>query len=181
MAVPVRMELVADVSGLEDRLRRSVLRLAREKRQHLEGLGRGLRGPREQLEMARQRFDDIAERLPRALAVGVTRQRSELEKKMARFSPSLLQREAKDYRRRIDDVAARLQRAIRQRPTDAVRQLQQPAKLLESLSYRNVLARGFAVIYDAEGRAIKSAAGMAPGAAVAIEMQAGRQIGRGHV
>src|SRR3546814_8494769 len=63
MAVPVRMELVADVSGLEDRLRRSVLRLAREKRQHLDALGRGLRGPREQLEMARQRFDDLSERL----------------------------------------------------------------------------------------------------------------------
>ncbi len=175
MAVPVRLDLLGSIGALEDRLRRCMGRLAREKRQHLDGLSRGLRGPREQLRMAQQRFDDLSERLRHGLRTGVAAQRSRLETSMARLRPALLRREAADYRRRLDESAQRLQRCIRQHHTDAVRKLTQPAKLLESLSYRNVLARGFAVIYDAEGRAIKSAAGLSPGAAIAIEMQDGRR------
>ncbi|MFC3674199.1 exodeoxyribonuclease VII large subunit [Ferrovibrio xuzhouensis] len=178
MAVPVRMELVADVSGLEDRLRRSVLRLAREKRQHLDALGRGLRGPREQLEMARQRFDDLSERLRSGLRVGLKVQRGRLDTQIAKLRPALLRREAADYRRRLDEAGLRLQRAMRQRQADAAQRLAQPAKLLDSLSYRNVLARGFAVVYGADGRALKQAAAMAPGAAVTIEMQDGRRTAR---
>jgi exodeoxyribonuclease VII large subunit len=175
MAVPVRLELVADVAGLEDRLRRATLRLAREKRQHLDALARGLRGPREQLEMARQRFDDLSERLKTGLKVGLQVQRGRLDTQVAKLRPALLRREAADYRRRLDDATLRLRRAMHLRRTDAVQRLAQPAKLLESLSYRNVLARGFAVVYDAEGRALKQAAAMAAGAAVTIEMQDGRR------
>lgn len=178
MAVPVRMELVASVASFDERLRRGITRLAREKRQHLDGLGRGLRGPREQLEMARQRFDDLSDRLKHALRVGVAAQRAQMETKFAKLRPALLRREVADYRRRLLDADARLLRALRQRQTDAVQRLAQPAKLLESLSYRNVLSRGFAVVYGADGHALKSAVGMAPGAAVTIEMQDGRRQAR---
>lgn len=178
MAVPVRMELVASVASFDERLRRGITRLAREKRQHLDGLGRGLRGPREQLEMARQRFDDLSDRLKHALRVGVAAQRAQMDTKFAKLRPALLRRELADYRRRLLDADARLLRALRQRQADAVQRLTQPAKLLESLSYKNVLSRGFAVVYDAEGHALKSATGMTPGAAVTIEMQDGRRQAR---
>lgn len=173
MAVPVRLDLVAAVAGLDERLRRGMTRMAQDKRRHLDSLGRGLRGPREQLDMARQRFDELSYRLPRALGIGLARHRAELDKKMARFSHNLLRREVQDSRRQLDERAARLKRAIAQLQMDATRRLVQPAKLLESLSYRNVLARGFAVIHGAEGRALNSAAAMAPGAAVRIEMHDG--------
>jgi exodeoxyribonuclease VII large subunit len=175
MAVPVRLELVADVAGLDDRLRRATLRLAREKRQHIDALARGLRGPREQLEMARQRFDDLSDRLRVALKVGLQVQRGKLDTEIAKLRPALLRREAADYRRRLDDATLRLRRAMQLRQADAAQRLTQPAKLLESLSYRNVLARGFAVVYGADGRALKQAADMAPGTAVTIEMQDGRR------
>jgi exodeoxyribonuclease VII large subunit len=178
MAVPVRMELVSSVASFDERLRRGITRLAREKRQHLDGLGRGLRGPREQLEMARQRFDDLSDRLKHALRVGVAAQRAQMETKFAKLRPALLRREVADYRRRLLDADARLLRALRQRQADAIQRLAQPAKLLESLSYRNVLSRGFAVVYGADGHALKSAAGMVPGAAVTIEMQDGRRQAR---
>jgi exodeoxyribonuclease VII large subunit len=175
MAVPVRLELVADVAGLDDRLRRATLRLAREKRQHIDALARGLRGPREQLEMARQRFDDLSDRLRVALKVGLQVQRGKLDTEIAKLRPALLRREAADYRRRLDDATLRLRRAMQLRQADAAQRLTQPAKLLESLSYRNVLARGFAVVYGADGRALKQAADMAPGTAVTIEMQDGHR------
>ncbi|HEX6958590.1 MAG TPA: exodeoxyribonuclease VII large subunit [Ferrovibrio sp.] len=175
IAVPVRLELASTVAGYEDRLRRALGRLAREKRQHLDGLGRGLRGPREQLRMAQQRFDDLSERLPRALKVGLRAQRSQFETSIARLRPALLRREVADYRRRLDDNAARLIRCWRQRHAEARQRLLQPAKLLESLSYKSVLARGYAVIHDAGGKAVNSAAAMQPGASVTIEMHDGRR------
>jgi len=175
MAVPVRLDLVAGVAGLDERLRRSMTRMAQDKRRHLDSLGRGLRGPREQLDMARQRFDDLSDRLRHALRVGVAAQRARMETAMARLRPALLKREVADYGRRLKESDARLLRAIRQRQAEAVQRLNQPAKLLESLSYRNVLARGFAVVHDADGRALNSAEAMAPGAMVAIEMHDGRR------
>lgn len=175
MAVPVRLDLVAGVAGLDERLRRSITRMAQDKRRHLDSLGRGLRGPREQLDMARQRFDDLADRLRHALRVGVAAQRARMETAMARLRPTLLKREVADYGRRLKESDARLLRAMRQRQADAAQRLSQPAKLLESLSYRNVLARGFAVIHGADGRALNSAEAMASGAMVAIEMHDGRR------
>ncbi|QDO95809.1 exodeoxyribonuclease VII large subunit [Ferrovibrio terrae] len=175
MAVPVRLDLVAGVAGLDERLRRSITRMAQDKRRHLDSLGRGLRGPREQLDMARQRFDDLSDRLRHALRVGVAAQRARMETAMARLRPALLRREVAEYGRRLKDADARLLRAMRQRQADAAQRLSQPAKLLESLSYRNVLARGFAVIHGADGTPLNSADAMAPGAAVAIEMHDGRR------
>jgi exodeoxyribonuclease VII large subunit len=175
MAVPVRLDLVAGVAGLDERLRRSITRMAQDKRRHLDSLGRGLRGPREQLDMARQRFDDLSDRLRHALRVGVAAQRARMETAMARLRPALLRREVAEYGRRLKDADARLLRAMRQRQADAAQRLSQPAKLLESLSYRNVLARGFAVIHGADGTPLNSADAMAPGAIVAIEMHDGRR------
>lgn len=175
MAVPVRLDLVAGVAGLDERLRRSITRMAQDKRRHLDSLGRGLRGPREQLDMARQRFDDLSDRLRHALRVGVAAQRARMETAMARLRPALLRREVAEYGRRLRDADARLLRAMRQRQADAAQRLSQPAKLLESLSYRNVLARGFAVIHGADGTPLNSADAMAPGATIAIEMHDGRR------
>ncbi|MBP7065068.1 exodeoxyribonuclease VII large subunit [Ferrovibrio sp.] len=175
MAVPVRMELLQDVAGLDDRLRRSMARLATDKRRQLDGLARGLRGPREQLAQAQQRFDDLAERLRYALHVGINAQRARMETRFAKLQPGLLRRETRDYRRRLDDSLARLRRAVAQRTDLAGRALQQQAKLLESLSYRNVLARGYAVILDENGRAVQSAAALSPGSSIAIELRDGRR------
>lgn len=175
MAVPVRLDLVSGVAGLDERLRRGMTRLAREKRQQLDSLGRGLRGPREQLDMMRQRFDDLSDRFRHALRVALAAKKAELQAELAKLRPALLRREVADYRRRLKDSDARLLRALRQRQADAMQRLAQPAKLLESLSYRNVLARGFAVVYGADGRALNTAEAMAPGMAVAIEMRDGRR------
>ena len=46
--------------------------------------------------------------------------------------------------------------------------------LLESLSYERVLGRGFALVRNAAGNAVTSAAGVAPGAALEIEFADGR-------
>jgi len=173
MAVPVRLDLLQTLAGLDERLRRSVARMASDKRRQLDLLRRGLRDPREQLAQLQQRFDDLAERLRHALRTGVEAKRARMEVQFAKLQPKLLLRETRDYRRQLDERTQRLRRATQQRTELAARALQQQSKLLESLSYRNVLARGYAVILDEQGRAIQGVAALDPGVSVSIELRDG--------
>jgi exodeoxyribonuclease VII large subunit len=46
--------------------------------------------------------------------------------------------------------------------------------LLSALSYRGVLARGFALVRNADGLAVRTAAGIGPGARLSVEFADGR-------
>src|SRR6516162_4034614 len=63
MAVPVRLDLIADLGGKSSRLSAGLSRLFNERRLHLAGLARGLPDPQELIGAAAQRLDDRAERL----------------------------------------------------------------------------------------------------------------------
>ena len=52
--------------------------------------------------------------------------------------------------------------------------LDRAGQLLNALSYRNVLTRGFALVRDAQGRPVRSAAVVAPGHRIAVEFADGR-------
>ena len=54
------------------------------------------------------------------------------------------------------------------------RALDAQAQMLASLSYQSVLRRGFALVRDAEGRAVRSVAGLAHGDRIAVELADGR-------
>src|SRR5712664_263093 len=68
MAVPVRLDLVADLAGKSARLAGGLSRLFSERRLRLGGLARGLPDPQDLLGAAAQRLDDRSERL--RLAIG---------------------------------------------------------------------------------------------------------------
>src|SRR5579864_6689542 len=63
MAVPVRLDLLAELDAKAVRLVSGVARSLNERRMRVEGLSRGLPDPRSILDTARQRLDDRAERL----------------------------------------------------------------------------------------------------------------------
>jgi exodeoxyribonuclease VII large subunit len=77
MAVPVRLDLFAELAGKEARLSGGVARLFTERWLHLQGLARGLPEPQDLIGAAAQRLDDRAERLRLAAAreLGGARQR----------------------------------------------------------------------------------------------------------
>ena len=82
-----------------------------------------------------------------------------------------------DRRRRLADVGARLLRADLSRRETRSARLAATAALLESLSYRNVLARGYAVVRfmapDGTAGAPATAGGLAPGAKVRLDFSDG--------
>src|SRR5439155_24599452 len=69
MAVPVRLDLVADLAGKSGRLAGGLSRLFSERRLRLGGLARGLPDPQDLLGAAAQRLDDRRER-PRLASGG---------------------------------------------------------------------------------------------------------------
>ncbi len=77
-------------------------------------------------------------------------------------------------RDRFDGIGERLNPGLIARPMrDAQQRLTALGDLLESLSFRRVLERGYAVVRDAAGQPVTAAAGLAAGDAVSIEFTDG--------
>jgi len=86
-----------------------------------------------------------------------------------------LARIAGERRSRFERVGGRLRvEALANRIDMKRRALETQSKLLTSLSYQGVLARGFAIVRDEQGGMVRKAAGLAPGQTIEIEFADGR-------
>ncbi len=194
-AVPVRSELLTATLDHGRRLAGAAARLLAERRAEVAGLARGLPEPRRLLEEKTQRLDERSERLRGALRHFAATRRTEL----ARVGAALPhpRRQFDWSRERLAAQAGRLEglgRRIGERPAealarlDAARRLARSAgqvvrdrreglvglgRVLESVSYRKVLARGYAVVRGPEGL-IARAAAVSPGLGLEIEFADGR-------
>ncbi|MFL5065505.1 MAG: exodeoxyribonuclease VII large subunit [Xanthobacteraceae bacterium] len=110
----------------------------------------------------RERFGSIATRLSVALRTNVEAQRSHIAR----------------CRERTQALAARADRAARTLILHKAAVLDRAAGLLDALSYRGVLARGFALVRDRERRPLRSATEVSPGLALDIEFADGRVAAR---
>ncbi|WP_244570963.1 exodeoxyribonuclease VII large subunit [Stappia sp. TSB10GB4] len=169
IAVPVRGELMASVDGLARRQISGLLRLIAGRRTELRAASAALPSPRDLLALPRQRLDTYAERLAPALRAALRDKRARHLMAAGRLSPHTLARTVLIARERLGGLEARAFRAHRQQISRDRARLDAAAKLLESLSYKNVLARGYALVRDADGQPLRSARGVRPGAALTIE------------
>lgn len=201
MAVPVRAELLAGLRALHGRLAVAPRRLLERRRSDYRGLARLLPTLDTLLSLPRQRIDTASARLPRALRANGAAHRLRLER--ARLAPSLLRGRMEQRRARLDGLAIRLgaaqkanlraqamllarrrerltelgargQRALRVLLRERDRRLQGIAQLLDALSYHGVLARGFALVRDAAGHAVRSAGAVGTGQALELEFADGK-------
>jgi exodeoxyribonuclease VII large subunit len=185
LAVPARAELVASLAQTGARLAQAAAGLLNGARLRLLRAERGLPDVPARLAQSRQRLDDIGDRLPRALAAALTRRRQVLatlrvphprEGILARRAAvqTLALRLAAAWGRGRDARAAAPALA-RLSPAPVLALARQKRAVLEGLSarlesasYQSVLARGFALVRDAEGHAVTAAARVAPGAALRL-------------
>lgn len=93
----------------------------------------------------------------------IERKRSAFARIASRLSPQPLALELRHAKSRLGALPARLDQAGKQAIVLRFRHLEQIAKLLGSLSYRNVLARGYAMVQDDKGGVITNAAALNPG------------------
>src|SRR5262252_7825710 len=88
MAVPVRLDLIADVAGRSARLSGALARLFEARRLNLSLVARGLPDPQDLIGNAAQRLDDRAERLRLAAAAQLRAARQRLDLAASRLRPA---------------------------------------------------------------------------------------------
>jgi exodeoxyribonuclease VII large subunit len=156
-AVPVRAELIIAVRGFGVRAGHALRRLLDGQRTHLQAISRGLLRKSDILGLPRQRLDTLSARLPRALIANARVHHTGLSRCASRLRPHLVAGVARLGRDRL----ARLERSRRRAGLNLVTQARgrfdNQAKLLSTLSYQNVLARGFTLVRDEEGRMLRRA------------------------
>jgi exodeoxyribonuclease VII large subunit len=193
MAVPVRAELLADVMQDGARLARAMRRLSDEARLRLEGLARGLPRPAQLIAERIQTLDGCVERLLNA-RIGYFQRRQDLLFRLFSALPTPRQ-QMETHRQAVLNVGERLATCMRALLRERAQRLalarlegrllsdmlgrlrdrlEGLARLLESLSYEQVLARGFALVRDGAGKPLLRARAVEPGTALSIEFADGR-------
>lgn len=202
MCVPVRADLMDNVADLARRFDAAQRRLIDRRRSDLRAAARALPAGEAMLALPRQRLDRSGERLrsraqsalsERGLRLGraagtlakhspraeYARLREKLRNLGQRLETGLAARarlaarDAEASRKRLSELHRRLGPALARtnaRRFDAVAGL---AKLLGTLSYRNVLARGFVLARDGDGHPIRSAAAVNAGMRLSLEFADG--------
>jgi exodeoxyribonuclease VII large subunit len=176
IAVPVRRELLLQTGELERRLLAATTRLVAERRERLEGLGRGLVDPKRLVEEMSQRLDDRAERLKGAWATLLRDWQARLDRLQASLPHprQLLAVKAEQ----LAGPAARLDYLRPRLLTERRQEIDGLNRVLESVSYKKVLQRGYAVVRGPEG-AITGPEAVTPGLALELEFASGRAAATG--
>jgi exodeoxyribonuclease VII large subunit len=173
IAVPVRLDLIAELSGKAQRVASALGRMFAERRTHLAGLARGLPQPQDLIGAAQQRLDDRAERLALAIRTRLDAARQRLA--AARLRPEALAADIGRARARLDEMTPRLAQAMARTLKARHDALDNFAGRLATHSERheNLLARGYVVVHQGT-QVLTDAAQVNAGAALDLEFHDGR-------
>lgn len=126
------------------------------------------------LHRASDRLDSLERRARQGLGRTASVRRAQLERASGRLHPAPIRHRVERCHEQLDALERRGQRAL----AGALRQhrhaLGGQAKLLASLGYHSVLARGFALVRDGSGAMVRTAQSVVAGQALEIEFADGR-------
>mgnify|MGYP000069478261 CR=1 FL=1 len=163
LLAPDSSDLQRRLASLSRRLALSLrTRLSREQLR-LDGLARRLRHPGERLRQQAQRLDDLDMRLRRAFAQQSTSRQERLARLDGRLHAQHPGRALALLRQRLDSLGERLPRAIELQLRQQRRQLENLAQTLHIVSPLATLGRGYSILLDERGQAVRSAAQTRPG------------------
>lgn len=153
MAVPRRVDLLAQVLDDEKRLMNGMQRMISEALHRLEARAKALGDPRGLLEIKSQQIDHAGDRLNRSFREFIAQKDTNVIKLSARM------------------------RHPREALERAEKNLQHMGQLLEAYSYENVLQRGFAVVKNADGKIITDPAQTAANQSLEIQFKDKKTLG----
>ena len=161
-----RVDYSGLAAALQPRLVRQRYAELRERLANIERHGAG--GLMKTVDRARLKFDPCSRQLPVAVATSLERKQTVLGRLAPRLSAQPLRAELRHAHGQLAPLSGRLAQAGTQMTTARHQRLEQLGKLMDTLSYRNVLARGYAIVQDGAGQVVTSAADLAPGDALHI-------------
>jgi exodeoxyribonuclease VII large subunit len=163
MAVPVLRDCVQHVRTLYQRQLRAVSRALDQRQRHLAALVRSLPRLDSLFALPRQRFDACAGRLRQALFLNLQRHGARLVRLASMLRLRAIREEIQRGHECVADYEARINRAFAHRVRRAQTSVDGCARMLESLSYRAILARGFVLVRGASGVLRRRAASVQSG------------------
>ncbi len=156
IAVPVRAEWLATLDDWQHRMKQQLLRLFEFKSQHVQSLARGLPIPSQLLAFATQMLDGWSDRLSNALPACVAQHQQRLDRLANTLKPQIIARKLEANHEKMTLINQRLSPLITRLLRDKQTAMEFQEKLFESLNYRSVLKRGFALIRESSGKPIMS-------------------------
>ncbi|HEY4123159.1 MAG TPA: exodeoxyribonuclease VII large subunit [Rhizomicrobium sp.] len=163
MAVPVRADLLSQTMELERRRLRAFSRAMSERRQKLASLARVLPRAEQLFAQPRQRFDVASERLGNALRQNLNAHRTLFLRTASLLRPRPISRHVEVCLQRTDVLGQRLTQSHRGHLASARKRFESLTRILESVSYKAVLSRGFALVRGEDGDLKRAASAIRPG------------------
>lgn len=171
IAVPVRTELLAKVMDSGRKLLLSVHHLVDNRHNALRGASLGLVDLRSVIDNRAQMLDSYGKRLGFAGTVYLRNRLGTVTTTAGKL------RHPREYiasnTLKLRNVSERLKLSFNNALKDYSRKLGEHGKLLESVSYKNVLARGYSVIKDNKGRVVSSVNSLKHGQSITLTLHDG--------
>ncbi|WP_090935209.1 exodeoxyribonuclease VII large subunit [Azotobacter beijerinckii] len=163
LLAPDSSDLERRLDSLQRRLQLRMQHLLAARHLQLDGLRRRLRHPGERLQQQAQRLDDLELRLKRAMQ----RHLQDGTERLARLDTRLAARHPERLlgllRQRLEHLGERLPRAMQGALRERRQRLEAAAQTLQAVSPLATLGRGYAILLDDQGRAIRAATQTQPG------------------
>ena len=127
----------------------------------------------ERLKVQRDRLGERSDRLYKSLAIASQTKRTQLSSAAIRLRSELVTGRIDLQKERLSDRTARLNRVSLLTVGQKRKQLDAASRLLESLSHKGVLKRGFALVRDRNGKLIRRAKQINPGSPLSLSFEDG--------
>ena len=165
-------EMCARIAGLGEDIRKAIRYRLLSLRSNLTELESSRAFPEVQSRIRgfAQRIDDAGYTMESALRAALKLRRARQSALELRLSESDLRRRVIERRGRLTELGGRLQSSARVAIESGSERVSLAAGKLDSLSPLGVLARGYAIAFDSQGRVIKRAADIASGAQVRVRV-----------
>lgn len=174
MAVPVRVNLLAQIAEDEGRLVSSMSRLLSEYRHRLEAQAKGLGDPARMMENKIQSLDRLSDQINAAFRQFIFEKQSSAREFGARLRHP--KDRVEEARRNLAGWGERMtalgQKMLEKRQAE----LKSLTSMLDILSFEAVLERGFAVVYGPENHVITEASQTKAGQQVQIQFKQNKRV-----
>jgi exodeoxyribonuclease VII large subunit len=173
LLAPDSSDLQRRLDGLQRRLQLRMQHLLAARQMQLEGLRRRLRHPGERLRQQAQRLDDLELRLRRAMDQQLRSGHERLARLDTRLAGQHPERLLSLLRQRLEHLGQRLPRAMQAVLRERRQKLEAAAQTLQVVSPLATLGRGYSILLDEHGRAVRRAADTAPGQRLSARLHEG--------
>jgi exodeoxyribonuclease VII large subunit len=175
LVVPVQAELINAITEYRVHLDRAMDTLLSDARERLQALAhhRALATPAHQVALRRQRLDELRQRLDDGVGAVVADRTNDLRLLRTRLDHASPARRIDSAREALTQNSRHLAAALKHRVQQAQERFAGLAARLDALSPLAVIARGYSVVRDAQGRLVRRSDQVADGEVIEARMPDG--------